>query len=268
MRYPLITAAGLAAVFLVSSAPTFAQVEVVESSPTIRPIGQPRNAPATPVDESGGGSMQADIYFQLQTLQQEVANLRGLVEEQAYELKRLKQQRLDDYVDLDRRISDLSGGSKPAASATPVANSTPANPPATASTPAQPRTPAPSADEFETYNAAMDQIRAKQYDKAIEAFNSYLSTFPNGQYAGNSFHWLGQLHQIRNEGEQAKKAYQTVVDSYPSHAKAQDAKLKLGQLLFQQGDKAQSKKLLQEVASSGADEARLAKNFLQQNFPQ
>lgn len=55
-------------------------------------------------------ALEANVKLGMQLLQQEVLQLRGMVEEQAHELKRLKQQRLDDYLDLDRRLSKVGQG--------------------------------------------------------------------------------------------------------------------------------------------------------------
>src|SRR5690606_25900639 len=44
-------------------------------------------------------------------MQQEVSMLRGLLEEQEYRLKKLEQDQLDRYQDIDRRLSALSAGS-------------------------------------------------------------------------------------------------------------------------------------------------------------
>lgn len=270
MRFVYSTAAVMAAVFLVSPI-AFSQVEVVESSPTtIRPIGQPRNTSPSAIPVQAPESMQSEMYYQLQTLQQEVATLRGIIEEQSYELSRLKQQRMDDYADLDRRVAGLSNGGAPI----PSSNNSQAgilddglesSAGAATAVAARPTT-APSAAEASSYNNAMDLIRSKQYDQAIAAFNKHLTDFSGGQYSANAYHWLGQLYQLRNNPQKARDSYNEVITNYPNHAKASDAKLKLGQVYFQLGDKAKAKTLLEEVANSNTDEARLAKSYLQENF--
>lgn len=56
----------------------------------------------------------ADSIYQLQQLQDEVRQLRGLVEQQQRELDRLRERQRDQYLDLDTRIQNLgaaSGGS-------------------------------------------------------------------------------------------------------------------------------------------------------------
>ena len=95
-----------AAILLLAASAGIAQVQIVESQPvggksTSQKTGQ--KAPASAADAGA----QAELYYQLQLLQQEVQELRGLVEQQSFELRQLKQQRMDDYLDLDRRRSIL-----------------------------------------------------------------------------------------------------------------------------------------------------------------
>ena len=59
----------------------------------------------------------SELFYQLQVLQQEVQELRGLVEQQGYQIKRMARDQQEQYIDLDRRVSTLRGGSgAPAAS--------------------------------------------------------------------------------------------------------------------------------------------------------
>ena len=73
--------------------------------PSLQSTGQPSARPiAQPVDSS---------YNQSQMMQNEVRELRGLVEQLSYELQRVKQRQMDDYLDLDRRLSALQSGATP-----------------------------------------------------------------------------------------------------------------------------------------------------------
>lgn len=263
MKHPLITAAGSAAVFLLFKIPLatamqLAQVEVIESSPTIRAIGQPRsNSGRSSVEAASNTStatpdIQGELYYQLQLLQEEVQMLRGLVEEQSYQLQQLKQQRIDDYTDLDRRISQLSqtGGSNrsnsvSAGSASPAGNG-----------------------EFESYSAAVDlATRQQEFDQAIVALKEHLKNYPDGRYAGNAHYWLGQIYFVQGNLDEARQAFERVVQDYPNHNKAAESKYKLGQVYVRQGNRARGRSLLEEVASGSSESAPLARNFLQQNFP-
>ncbi len=91
-----------------------------------------------PVVEAGGrGGQQAQsqqgnelvlsLYNQLEALQQEVQTLRGMVEEQSNQLRRLQADQRDRYIDVDRRLSELTGAGAAPPALTPGAT-TPAAP--------------------------------------------------------------------------------------------------------------------------------------------
>ena len=51
---------------------------------------------------------RAEQYYQMQVLKDEVKMLRGKVEELSYQLQQLKQLQMDDYLDIDRRLTAIS----------------------------------------------------------------------------------------------------------------------------------------------------------------
>lgn len=57
-----------------------------------------------------GNDLLMSLYTQLESLQQEVQTLRGMVEEQENQLRRVQTEQRDRYLDVDRRLSELSGG--------------------------------------------------------------------------------------------------------------------------------------------------------------
>ena len=59
-------------------------------------------------------SAQGMLFNQLQQMQQEIAQLRGMLEEQQNEIQRLKQESLERYQDLDQRLSSGAGSAAPA----------------------------------------------------------------------------------------------------------------------------------------------------------
>lgn len=252
-----------------------AQVEVIESSPIIRAIGQqPGNKDGEGNSSTGNSgnqssNIQSELYYQLQILQQEVQALRGMVEEQAYQLQQLKQQRMDDYVDLDRRISELSQGGGANGAGTSGGSSTVSrgNSGSGAGQSGTSGGPIP-AGEFASYSAAVDlATKQQEFDRAIAALNEHLQQYPNGRYAANAHYWLGQIYFVQGNMEDARQAFTRVVEGYPDHNKAPEARYKLGQVYYRLGDKEQAKSLLEQVASGGSDSAALAKNFLRQNYP-
>ncbi|WP_245929337.1 tol-pal system protein YbgF [Agarilytica rhodophyticola] len=249
MMYRFVTAAiaSMAACFV------SAQVEVedrrIPSGATPVPVAQPANN-------------SAELFYQLQTLQQEILQLRGLVEQQAFEIKKLKQQRLDDYIDLDRRVSELSQGgvTKPTQSVAGQNNTV------TSSTP---RRSGSSADELKSYRAAMNLVLKQQkYDDAIVSLNKHLEDFPQGRYSANAQYWLGEIFLQKKDLEKAQSWFSRVISEFPSHSKATDAQYKLGTVYDLLGDKSTAKNLLEEVAKSNTNVARLARDYLEKNLSQ
>lgn len=276
-KHRLFTAAMMAAVF-VSSPWSRAQVPVVESSNRVIGAEQrsaasvPSTFPAATISNStssgaGNGNGAAEVFYQLQMLQQEVSALRGLVEEQAYELKRLKQQRLDDYLSLDKRLSAVMGGAPgtavttdPALDAPPVTSGYQA---LSQSQQASSVTSAASADEAGQYRAAIDLIlKQKDYVQADSALNQYLVAYPRGQFAANSQYWLGELALLNGDLDKARQWFSRMVTEWPDHGKVADASYKLGTVYHKLGDAGKARSLLQAVASGNSNAARLAKSYL------
>lgn len=236
----------LIAVALIASAPVLqAQVRVVESSPQGfgSGVAQP-NMPA---------SAESDVYSQIRSLQEEIATLRGLVEEQAYELKQLKQLQLDNYIDLDRRISGGSQSTAPAPSDEPLVS------------------PSASvvddnASEADVYKAAYDLLNQKDFTGAESAFKDHLTRFPSGDFASNSHYWLGKIAMLKKDYPQAKSWFTDLIANFPSAAKVPDAQLDLGKVYFLMGDKVKAKSLLSQLAAGNTDAARLASKFISDNF--
>jgi tol-pal system protein YbgF len=57
---------------------------------------------------TGGGNLE--LLNRFQELQSEMQSLRGLIEQQSFEIEELKKRQRDQYVDLDSRIERLRGG--------------------------------------------------------------------------------------------------------------------------------------------------------------
>jgi len=246
--------------------------------------GQPANTgrvkPASGA-AANTSSATGDLLLQVQSLQQEVMELRGIVEEQSHQIETLKQQSLDRYNDLDQRMSRLHGGAPAAAAQTaPIDVSATLVPPDAVTTPAAPAAaPAPAAsqmetakpEEYEAYQLAYAKLKGQEFNGAIKAFNAFLATYPNSPLTANSYYWLGKSYLLVQPQDlsKAQAAFAKVAD-YPASNKVPDALYELGKVYFLKGDKARAKTLLQQVidnyGASGSNAPQLAKQFLDQNF--
>jgi tol-pal system protein YbgF len=259
--------------------PAAAQVEVMEPGGYSSPRQPPSysRGDATPREASSG---DADLYNQVLQLQDEVMKLNGIAEEQAEQIRQLKQQRLDDYISLDKRLTALGGGAAPPAAPlqAPTADSgaygltaaeqAPSAPIRADVAPQAPVATAPVAGEQPAYQAAFDLLKAKQFPESEAAFKSFLEQYPNGSLAGNAHFWLGEYYAVVNgDNAAAKPHYESLVYQYPGSTKMPDALFKLGRIYMQEGDAQRGRELLQRVQDEypKSDSAPKAQAYLQQN---
>ena len=222
----VVALAGLAAVLLVGAAGALAQGTEAQAPPS---ASQPEPAAA----------QLGELYYRLQVLQQEVQALRGAVEEQAHQLDRLTKQQQEHYIDLDRRLTALrTRGAPPSAAVRGTGGFPPLTPPVSGDL---------ARSERQAYADAYDLLTGKKYRESATAFDRLVADFPNGQYTPNAFYWLGELHLLLEEIEEARQFFAQVVNLYPAHAKAPDALFKLGAVHDRLGDRERSLEYLNRV---------------------
>ncbi|MFV0477166.1 MAG: tol-pal system protein YbgF [Parahaliea sp.] len=222
-----------------------------------------------------GGSSVGQLLLQVQQLQQEVMRLNGKVEEQAHELRTLKEQGLERYVDLDRRVSALTTGGVPvsSASSTGTAGESPAASSAASSAEAGAATNTKAQPgEADAYRAAYALVRAQKFDQGVSAFKQFLTQYPAGRYAPNAHYWLGELYLVAQPAdlEASRQAFTLLIDEYPKNAKVPDAMYKLGRVHFMKGNREKAREYLDQVvqnySKSNASAARLAQQFIDENY--
>ena len=256
---------------LLLPAAAFAQVPVMEGSSGSNsyPVQQPQARPDAP-SYSGGLSAEGQLLQQLYQMQQEVSMLRGLLEEQEHRLKKLEQDQLDRYQDIDRRLSTLSAGSSAPSGvngSTPPTGLQPIEP-AVSAAPVQGNSDQAAAPDPEReklmYEAAFEQVRLRDFEKAEMAFSAFLRRFPQSEYAGNAQYWLGEVHLAQSDLDSAGQAFARVLSEYPGHRKEADALYKLADVERRLGNIDRATQLYQEVVSKhpNASAAQLARRDL------
>lgn len=186
-----------------------------------------------------------EMLQRLDRLQQEVQDLRGLSEQQSYQINQMLQRQRQLYDE----IANISV--KPAAPAVSVETA------GTATT--------SSLGETASYEYAVNLVlKERQYDEAIPAFQQFIAKYPQSSYAGNANYWLGQLLYNKNQFTEATSAFKSVVEGYPDSNKRGDSLVKLGMISEKTGDLDQAKRyynrVVKEYANSAA--ARIAKQQL------
>lgn len=241
----------------------------INTAPAGTTVAQPAAVPA-----SGQGSSQnlASLFAQIQQLQQEVMRLNGRVEEQAFELRKLKEQSLERYVDLDKRLSAGAAGAGTAAAAgDPQGNltPTPAPPPVVTGTgTAGPEQPG----EAEAYRAAYALVQSQRFDQAVTAFRKFQQDYPAGKYAPNAYYWLGELYLViqPQDLESARQSFMMLLSQYPNNSKAPDALYKLGKVQYMKGNREKAREYLDQVitqyGSTNSAAVKLARDFIAENY--
>lgn len=238
-----------------------AQVEVVDAGSG---FAQPASAGYGAGGSSAVGgtavptSAQGELFMQLQQMQQEIAELRGMLEEQQNQIQRLQQEGLERYQELDRRLT--SGAPTPAAEGAIQANTTPTPPAGGAQ---QTAAPADPAQEKLYYEAAFGLVKAKD-PRAKQALGAFLGKYPNSQYAGNAQYWIGEVSLLDDDLQGAGQAFAKVSQNYPQHAKVPDALFKLADVEQRLGNADRATAILREVVAKypGTSAAQLAQRNL------
>ncbi len=197
-------------------------------------VGESRAEPSPP------GNALFQLNQRVDALQQEVENLRGLLEE------------------LQHRLAQVSTASVGAAA--PAATSTGGGGNSSLATALK-----TGSSEKTLYDTAYGQLQSRDYEAAAQSLKQLIQQHPKGEYTANAAYWLGEVSLIQGHLEEAEKAFAMVYHQYPKHPKAGDALLKLGYVAHARGDVAQAKKLLTQVIQhyAGSASARLAQARLE-----
>lgn len=260
------------------------------AQPPVVDLGGAQSAsPRATQQPAPGNSNQVlvELYMQLDNLQREVQNLRGVVEEQSYQLRRMETEQRDRYLDLDRRLSALEGGNPTARSPSPSVsgddtqgaggngtNLAPGGPlPQLEGGPGLPTTvSAPDGapqGEDELYRTALNLLLEQgEYEESVTRFQQYIASYPEGTYAANAWYWLGEALILVNRYNEARDAFMTVMNEYPNDPKAPGAMLKLGVVYSRMGETQMARELWQRIPQEypqSSSEIRLAQDYLSQS---
>ncbi|MEZ5495527.1 MAG: tol-pal system protein YbgF [Gammaproteobacteria bacterium] len=224
----------------------------------------------------------ADLVIQNQKLQQQIAELKGVIEEQNFKINNLQEKQKLLYMDVDSRLTELEGGTK--ASTKPAAttqNNTSTsqdvdisnmtvevdenygNSQATTSQVED----EPQISSFQDdYDVAFTHLRAGRFTESARAFEDFIQKHPESELTDNAYYWLGESYYVKRQYPQALAAFKTLKEKFPQSRKAPDSWLKIGYSYYEMDDLIQAEENLQKVISSYPQSsiAVLAKNRLRQ----
>ncbi|MEI6894806.1 MAG: tol-pal system protein YbgF [Colwellia sp.] len=198
---------------------------------------------------------QVNIQRQLDQLQTEVNELRGVTELHTHQLSQVLERQRELYQEIDRRVTQVLESTNKAAVVT-------VGPIATINTATSATGYSNNLTENESYDRALNLVlKDKRYQQAIVEFRAFNKSFPKSRYAPNAHYWLGQL--LFNQGEltEANQEFLIVVSDHVNSSKRPDALLKLAMVAQKLNDNKKAvatyQRLLKEYPESTA--AKLAK---------
>jgi tol-pal system protein YbgF len=219
------------------------------AKPAIQSVSPARSFPVQAPTASAAHSspsLQVELLGLVEVMQQEIAELRGTVEEQNHKIEMLERQQQQRYLDLDKRMSELM--QKPASKAVPVGSAKAVLP----------------VDDL--YASAMALIKKKDFSSALIKLDLLARTYPEHKLAANALYWSGEVQLAEGNYALAIKQFTQVTERHPEHGKAADSHYKLAVAYDRSGDAEKAKQILNTVIKTYTGKSdsvvRLAERYL------
>lgn len=210
---------------------------------------------------NGQGQLLNQLQQQVSDNQNDIANLRGQIQDNQYQLKQIT----DRQNQILQQIASMqSSGSAPAPAASASAGAA-ASDEGASSQPSENSSSAMTGNPDTDYNAAVSlALEKKQYDQAISAFQAFIKQYPTSTYLPNANYWLGQLYYNKGKKDDAAYYYAVVVKNYPKSPKSPDAMYKVGIIMQEKGQSEKAKAVFQQVVKQypNSESGKLAQKRL------
>ncbi len=263
-----------------------AQVRVVDAGST------QENQVQAPASNNSQTDIMVNMYLQLESLQSEIQNLRGLVEEQSYQIKRMQTEQRDRYLDTDSRLSEINSqvqsyhGGQQTVSIQPGPPLTPGNPQAAPGNNANVGVNAPRNNqsagnsvavgagvasaspqtEQQLYREALNLLLEDEaFNESISLFQQYIERYPRGRYLTNTLYWQGAAMELAGLHAQSIVVLQRLINEFPADAKAPTALLRLGTVYRKMGENTQAASQWRRIAvdyPESVSEIEIANEYL------
>ena len=185
---------------------------------------------------------QLEAGGQFDQLHQELAKLRGLIEQVTNDVATLQKRNRDLYSDLDARIKKLE----------PTAVTVDG------------KSVQVDRDEQASYESAMAAFKASDFRTATGALSAFLARYPQSAYAASAQFWLGSSYYAIKDYRSAIAAQQALIDRSPDSPRVPDALLNIAASQIELNDKKSARTTLNKVVTDfpDSDAAKLAKERL------
>lgn len=184
---------------------------------------------------------QQRMQQQLDMLQSDVDSITGSIELHNHQLEKILERQRELFLELDKRFENLQQQSANVATNINTA---------TADGAGQGQAMVPVQSEQDAYQNAVNLIlKDRDYEKAVPAFQAFLSQYPNSDLTDNAHYWLGQLLYNNQDWDGAKEQFTRVAEDFASSPKRADSLLKLGMIAKNQGNASLAQGYFEQVVA-------------------
>ncbi|HXF08884.1 MAG TPA: tol-pal system protein YbgF [Candidatus Acidoferrales bacterium] len=219
------------------------------------------------LEQGQQNSRAIDAVSSQQQLQEDMRQLKGQVEQQAFQLQS-HEQRLNQLSSQAMSAQTGYASGEPAGQPPLAGDHAQQAQPLDAPAPVPIASPPPVAGEQASYDVAFNFLKEGRYPQATEAFSRFLQQYPSSRLAANAQYWLGESQYVARDYDAALLQFRKVVEQYPGNPKVADALLKIGYIYAEKQQWSDAKSALDRVIreypqSGAADLARQRLNRLQ-----
>lgn len=228
-----------------------------------------------------------ELYSQFETLNLELGQLRGQIEELTNENEMLQKRQKDFYIDLDTRLRQIEDPDAPLPTYDDPSQEHDSQtmdkqmpqeeytrqvvPDGTDETLVA---AIPNQDleqtgktEKQVYDAAYRKFTNGDYAGAQSQFEGFLNRYPDSSLAPSAAYWIGNAYYAQREFQDAIEAQLDLITRYPDSSKVPDALLNIASSQIEMADKKAAKKTLEDLVnqypfSSAAEKAKQRLNRL------
>ena len=180
------------------------------------------------------------LYKKIEVLEEEIRDLRNILEENSILVDRSLELQQQRYLDLDARILEISkiSSEKPSL--------------------VDEESQYLDTEEKELFKSALILFEESRFAEALEIFSQIIITFPDGSFTADAYFWSGELFLAQEMFEDAKLSFKNVVDNFYQHSRTPDSLFKLGEIYRIEGDVERSlefyDKVKEDFPDSGASQ--------------
>jgi tol-pal system protein YbgF len=182
------------------------------------------------------GQGLADMQNQIESLKQEVANLKGELEVASHNISTTQQRQKDLYTDTDTRLRKIESN-VPLATNTPTTGTSNVTPPVA------------EEKDVKAFADADDLSRSGKHKEAFAAFDAFLKEYPTSKLVPDALYGMGYSQFALKNYKSSIATQQKVIDQHADSAKAPDALYSIANSQIQLGQVANAKKTLRDLVS-------------------